>query len=67
MSLGIWSEFSPGTFWIAEETNFRHADNKESDQSALMRSLSAHGTFFDVSAHFLQDVIENNNKKKMYK
>ena len=35
----VWSESSLGAFWIAKDTNFLHADNEDSNQSARKRSL----------------------------
>ena len=35
----VWSESSPGTFWIAKDANSRHVDNKDSDQTEQMHRL----------------------------
>ena len=35
----VWSESSLGALWIAKNTNFLHADNEDSDQTARMRRL----------------------------
>ena len=34
-----WSESSLGTFWVAKDAKFLHAENEDSDQTARMRSL----------------------------
>ena len=31
----VWSDSSLGTFWIAEDVKFLHADNIDCDQTAL--------------------------------
>ena len=33
----VWSESSPGTFCIARDAKFLHADNKDSDQMRRLR------------------------------
>ena len=35
----VWSESSPGAFWIAQDAYFLHADNEDSNQTARMRRL----------------------------
>ena len=35
----FWSESSLGAFWIARDTMFVHADNKDTDQIARIRRL----------------------------
>ena len=35
----VWSESSPGTFWISKDAKFLHVDNEDSDQAAWMRRL----------------------------
>ena len=35
----VWSESSLGTFWIAMDAKFLHADNEDSDQITRMRRL----------------------------
>ena len=35
----VWSESSPGAFWIAKDAKFLHADNEDSDQTVRMRRL----------------------------
>ena len=56
----VWSESSLGAIWIANDAMFLHADNKGSDQTALMRRLiwvrwthMPKGTFPDVAAQIL--------------
>ena len=42
----VWSEYSLGTFWIAKDAEFLHADNEDIDQFAQMDrliKLSLHG------------------------
>ena len=43
----VWSEFSLGTFWIARDAKFLHADNKEIDLTARLRIL----IWFFLGAH----------------
>ena len=35
----VWSESSPGAFWIAKDTMFLHANNRDPDQAAQLRRL----------------------------
>ena len=62
----IWSESSLGTFWIANDAKFLHADNKEFDQTALMLRLTRvfagrifiHITFSHVAAQMYTYTVE---------
>ena len=45
----VWSESSIGALWIAKDTNFLHADNEDSDQTArfILTDLPAHENVSD--------------------
>ena len=38
----FWWESSLGTFWLAKDAKFLHADNEDSDQTATVYNFSLH-------------------------
>ena len=56
--LYILTRILNGTFWIAKDSKFLHADNEDSDQTAqadlsLCWALMSEGTFSHVTAQIL--------------
>ena len=37
--VAVWSESSPGAFWVDKDAKFLHAVDEDSDQTARMRRL----------------------------